>query len=59
MVLYLSLLNFKFHLPLQPDEVENLFQKISQEQNGKLDVLVNNAYAAVELIMNQMGTWST
>ena len=28
-------------------QVEKLFQRIGQEQSGRLDVLVNNAYAGV------------
>ena len=31
-------------------DVENLFAKIKAEQSGKLDVLVNNAYAGVDMI---------
>ncbi len=30
--------------------MERLFERISKEQQGKLDVLVNNAYAAVNAI---------
>ena len=30
--------------------MENLFAKIKAEQSGKLDVLVNNAYAGVDMI---------
>lgn len=30
-----------------PVEVENLFERIKKEQDGKLDILVNNAYGAV------------
>jgi len=37
------------------DEVKALFERIRQEQNGKLDVLVNNAYAAVTHILDNMG----
>ena len=32
-----------------------LFEKISSEQNGKLDVLVNNCYAGVSLIDKSSG----
>ena len=31
-------------------EVESLFSRIKSEQNGRLDVLVNNAYAGVNTI---------
>jgi len=31
-------------------EVEALFEKVATENNGRLDVLVNNAYAGVDLI---------
>jgi dehydrogenase/reductase SDR family member 1 len=39
-------------IPVQVDhekdiEVANLFKRIDQEQNGRLDILVNNAYKAV------------
>ena len=36
-------------------EVEKLFDQIKTEQNGKLDVLVNNAYAGVSTIFNNTG----
>jgi len=34
------------------DDVERLFEQISREQDGRLDVLVNNAYSAVQTIMD-------
>eukprot|EP00095_Tigriopus_kingsejongensis_P001972 maker-scaffold886_size84816-snap-gene-0.30 protein:Tk01972 transcript:maker-scaffold886_size84816-snap-gene-0.30-mRNA-1 annotation:"dehydrogenase reductase sdr family member 1" len=42
-------------------QVEELFQRIKQEQDGKLDVLVNNAYAGVNAIFDNMGKpfWET
>ena len=42
-------------------EVEQLFDQIKKEQNGKLDVLVNNAYAGVSTIFNSTGKkfWET
>lgn len=30
-----------------PEEVKALFERIEKEQNGQLDVMVNNAYSAV------------
>jgi len=47
-------------IPVQMDhsvdcEVEKLFQKINSEQSGKLDVLVNNAYAGVSTIFESAG----
>lgn len=36
------------------EAVEALFKKVSDENNGKLDVLVNNAYAGVILIGEQV-----
>lgn len=30
-------------------EVKALFDRVSREQNGRLDILVNNAYAAVKV----------
>merc|ERR1712212_1257377 len=47
-------------LPLQVDhakeeEIERLFETIKKEQNGQLDILVNNAYAAVNHIFENMG----
>ncbi len=37
------------------NEVEGLFERIDKEQQGKLDVLVNNAYAAVNFISKNQG----
>ena len=31
------------------DEVEALFERIAKEQDGRLDILVNNAYKGVEV----------
>ncbi len=36
-------------------DVEGLFEQIGKEQQGKLDVLVNNAYAAVNFIASNQG----
>jgi dehydrogenase/reductase SDR family protein 1 len=36
-------------------EVENLFERIKKEQNGRLDVCVNNAYAGVNAIVTSTG----
>ncbi len=36
-------------------EVENFFKKIEKDENGKLDVLVNNAFSAVNTILNSVG----
>jgi dehydrogenase/reductase SDR family protein 1 len=35
--------------------VERLFAKITAEQSGRLDVLVNNAYAGVDTIFKSSG----
>ena len=35
-------------------EVENIFLQISKDNNGQLDLLVNNAYAGVDMISQQM-----
>ena len=37
------------------DDVEGLFERIKREQNGKLDICVNNAYAGVSAIMESSG----
>jgi len=47
-------------VPIQVDhsndaEVEALFKRIEKDENGKLDVLVNNAYAAVGTIFESIG----
>lgn len=47
-------------MPLQvdhakEDQIEKLFETIKAEQNGQLDILVNNAYAAVNHIFENMG----
>ena len=34
------------------NEVLKLFEKIKEENNGRLDVLVNNAYAGVDMIFS-------
>lgn len=36
-------------------EVKQLFEKVGQEQNGRLDVLVNNAYKGVKAIFENAG----
>lgn len=43
------------------DEIATLFERIKQEQNGRLDILVNNAYAGVQAIFDNMGKkfWET
>jgi len=38
------------------EEVEGLFKRIQAEQNGQLDLLVNNAYAAVKFMMDNERT---
>lgn len=30
-------------------DIEELFEQIKREQNGRLDILVNNAYAGVQV----------
>jgi len=47
-------------IPLQVDhskdeEVKQLFETVKNEQKGQLDILVNNAYAGVNMIMENMG----
>uniref|UniRef100_A0A7E4VJ71 Dehydrogenase/reductase SDR family member 1 n=1 Tax=Panagrellus redivivus TaxID=6233 RepID=A0A7E4VJ71_PANRE len=39
-----------------PKSVEKLFEQIKTENNGQLDILVNNAYAGVTYIMGNMRT---
>ncbi len=41
--------------------MEKVFEKINKEQQGKLDVLVNNAYAGVNMILRDTGKpfWET
>ncbi|KTF78510.1 hypothetical protein cypCar_00048000 [Cyprinus carpio] len=36
------------------DEIKELFERVQREQNGRLDLLVNNAYAGVQAIMNNL-----
>lgn len=38
----------------QESEVQRLFEQVDQEQQGRLDVLVNNAYAGVPAIMKNI-----
>ncbi|XP_068427305.1 dehydrogenase/reductase SDR family member 1 [Clinocottus analis] len=42
-------------------DIEELFEQIKREQNGRLDLLVNNAYAGVQAIFGNMGKkfWET
>ncbi|XP_076600158.1 dehydrogenase/reductase SDR family member 1-like [Chaetodon auriga] len=37
------------------EDIEELFEQIKREQNGRLDILVNNAYAGVQAIFDNMG----
>ncbi|XP_047445141.1 dehydrogenase/reductase SDR family member 1 [Mugil cephalus] len=37
------------------EDIEGLFEQIKREQNGRLDILVNNAYAGVQAIFENMG----
>ncbi|XP_028282469.1 dehydrogenase/reductase SDR family member 1 [Parambassis ranga] len=43
------------------EDIEDLFERIKREQNGRLDILVNNAYAGVHAIFDNMGKkfWET
>lgn len=43
------------------EDIEQLFERVKREQNGRLDMLVNNAYAGVQDIFNNMGKkfWET
>ncbi|XP_042354458.1 dehydrogenase/reductase SDR family member 1 [Plectropomus leopardus] len=43
------------------EDIENLFERLRREQNGRLDILVNNAYAGVQDIFENMGKkfWET
>ncbi|CAO2590984.1 Dehydrogenase/reductase SDR family member 1 [Lemmus lemmus] len=38
----------------QESEVKSLFEQVDREQQGRLDVLVNNAYAGVQAILNNI-----
>lgn len=42
-------------------DIESLFERIKEEQNGRLDILVNNAYSGVQAIFDNMGKkfWET
>ncbi|XP_066537857.1 dehydrogenase/reductase SDR family member 1 isoform X1 [Hoplias malabaricus] len=37
------------------DDIKMLFEKVQREQNGRLDILVNNAYSGVQAIFDNMG----
>lgn len=48
-------------IPVQCDhskdeDIKRLFDRINKEQDGRLDILVNNAYAAVNLLLRSLGT---
>lgn len=34
----------------QESEVQSLFEQVDREQHGRLDVLVNNAYAGAQVL---------
>uniref|UniRef100_A0AAR2J455 Dehydrogenase/reductase (SDR family) member 1 n=1 Tax=Pygocentrus nattereri TaxID=42514 RepID=A0AAR2J455_PYGNA len=36
------------------DDIKELFERVQREQNGRLDILVNNAYAGVQAIFDNM-----
>ncbi|CAD5223892.1 unnamed protein product [Bursaphelenchus okinawaensis] len=38
-----------------PQDVKELFERIDKEQQGQLDILVNNAYSAVSFLMKRIG----
>ncbi|KAI6195195.1 hypothetical protein M3Y96_01205200 [Aphelenchoides besseyi] len=40
----------------QPSEIKKLFEQIENEQNGQLDVLVNNAHEGIEFVLKHLGT---
>ncbi|XP_066290789.1 dehydrogenase/reductase SDR family member 1-like [Branchiostoma lanceolatum] len=47
-------------IPVQCDhekdeDIKKLFEKVKQEQNGQLDILVNNAYKAVKALVDEEG----
>ncbi|XP_022100924.1 dehydrogenase/reductase SDR family member 1-like [Acanthaster planci] len=47
-------------IPVQCDhgddeQVKLLFERISKEQNGRLDILVNNAYSAISALLTTIG----
>ncbi|CAL8347986.1 unnamed protein product [Merluccius merluccius] len=43
------------------EDIQRLFERIQREQSGRLDLLVNNAYAGVQAIFDNMGKpfWET
>ena len=47
---FLQLCLHKKQMGFLCSDVESLFERIKSEQNGRLDVLVNNAYAGVSTI---------
>lgn len=38
------------------DEVKMLFERIRREQNGQLDLLVNNVFSAIKVIIQNIGS---
>ncbi len=38
----------------KPEQIKELFDKINKEQNGHLDILVNNAYKGVQTIFGSI-----
>ncbi|XP_030629889.1 dehydrogenase/reductase SDR family member 1 [Chanos chanos] len=37
------------------DDIRSLFEQVERDENGRLDILVNNAYAGVQAIFENMG----
>jgi len=44
-----------------PDDIKNLFEQIDKDNNGQLDILVNNAYSAVNTLIRNKSKkfWET
>ena len=40
------------------DDVERVFEPVKREDDGQLDVLVNNAYSAVNAIFSNLGVYN-
>ncbi|KAL7879647.1 hypothetical protein SRHO_G00019010 [Serrasalmus rhombeus] len=36
------------------EDIKELFERVQREQNGRLDILVNNAYSGVQAIFDNM-----
>uniref|UniRef100_A0A4W3GCN3 Dehydrogenase/reductase (SDR family) member 1 n=1 Tax=Callorhinchus milii TaxID=7868 RepID=A0A4W3GCN3_CALMI len=40
-------------------DIKSLFERVNKEQNGRLDIVVNNAFSAVQVRTSEPSFWET